>query len=409
MKKILATILTLALCLGLAAIPVAAADDSVEVRVTISSAGELAAVYEKVTVTDVDGDGAFTINDALTCAHDALYEGGAAAGYGSEETEYGLSMTKLWGVENGGSYGYWVNNASAWSLADPVAEGDHIYAFSYADLESWSDTYTWFEAPTAETAVGGELTLTLSSAGYDADWNSVTLPCAGAVVTAAGSEFVTDEDGKAVVTFEKAGTYVVTASSESATLVPPVCVVTVRSFADTVGSWAADEIETVVAMGLFSGTDRGFAPKADMSRAMLVTVLYRLDGENAVEGENTFADVKAGSYYENAVIWAAENGIVTGYADGTFQPDASVSREQMAAFLWRYAKYKGYDVTVGEDTNILSFADAEQVDEYAVAAMQWACGAGIITGKTADTLDPNGSAAREQVAVILNRFVNSVK
>lgn len=420
MKKILAALLSLGLCLGMLAAPVAADGDGllviapapgarIEVYVSISAEGELALAYEKVTVIDTDGDGALTIYDALYCAHEFYYEGGAEAGYGTSESQYGVSLDKLWGIENGGSYGYWVNNASAWSLADPVAEGDHIYAFSYADLETWSDAYSWFDCAQAETAVGQPLKLTLSAAGYDADWNPLTLPCEGAVVTADGAGFVTDAAGVAAVTFDKAGTYVVTASSDTQTLVPPVCVVTVRSFADVVDSWAAEEIEKVIAQGLFSGTGKGFEPKTSMSRAMLVTVLYRLDGQPAVSGENFFADVEEGAYYEDAVIWAAANGIVTGYDDNTFRPHQNVSREQMAAFLWRYAVSKGYDVSVGEDTNILSYADAFDVDEYAIPAMAWACGAGVITGKTVDTLAPNESATREQVAVILSRFGDIVK
>lgn len=408
MKKTLAAILALVLCLSAAMAPVAAAE-STNIYVTISNAGTLEAVRESVSVTDTDGDGALTINDALYCAHEKLYEGGAEAGYTAAETEYGLSMTKLWGVDNGGSYGYYLNNASAWSLADEVKSGDHVYAFSYSDLTAWSDAYSFFDRQTAEVAVGGKLELTLSSAGYDAEWNPVTLPCEGAVVTAGGAEYTTDAKGAVSVSFEKAGTYIVTASSESVTLVPPVCVVTVRTFADTIGRWCADEIESVIAQGLFSGSDKGFEPKAAMSRAMLVTVLYRMEGSPAVTGENTFSDVKTGAYYENAVIWAAANGIVTGNDDGTFAPNSDVTREQMAAFLWRYAKYKGYDVSVGEDTNILSYTDAAAVHEYAVEAMQWACGAGVITGKTTDSLDPTGSALREQVAVILDRFVSSVK
>ena len=407
MKKITMTLLALMLCLGMVAVPAAAAE-GMDVYVTISSEGELVAAREKVTVTDADGDGALTINDALFCAHEALYEGGAEAGYAYGDTEYGISLNKLWGVENGGSYGYYVNDVGALSMSDPIKAGDCVSAFSYADLEAWSDAYAYFDQTVVETAAGKSVKLALTyNSGYDESWNQVFEPCAGAIVTADGKEYTTDENGAVELSFDKAGTYVVSASSETATLVPPVAVVTVRSFADTVGCWAADEIESVVAKGLFGGTGKGFEPKTVMSRAMLVTVLHRLDGEPAVEGENAFADVVEDAYYADAVAWANANGIVTGYA-GSFQPNDDITREQMAAILWRYAKYKGYDVSVGEDTNILSYEDAFSIQEYAIPAMQWACGAGLINGSDG-CLNPAGGAAREQVAVILSRFMTNVK
>ena len=104
------------------------------------------------------------------------------------------------------------------------------------------------------------------------------------------------------------------------------------------------------------------------------------------------------------IVKAHLYGIVNGYADGTFQPDQTISREQMAAILYRYAQYKGCDVSVGEDTNILSYTDIAQVAEYAIPAFQWAVGAGIINGTTATTLSPKGSATRGQVAAILHRY-----
>lgn len=206
-----------------------ASQEAITVTVTISSAGQLVAAQTPVTVTDMDADGALTISDALIAAHDALYEGGAEAGYAAQAGDYGLSLTKLWGVENGGSYGYGVNNITAWNLKDPVADGDYVYAFSYADLTGWSDCYSYFDTPAA-TAEAGEVTLTLFYIGYDADFNPVELPVAGAAVVINGeaSQYVTDEDGRATVRFDGAGTYVVSALSDTLTLVPPVCTVTVE-------------------------------------------------------------------------------------------------------------------------------------------------------------------------------------
>ena len=142
---------------------------------------------------------------------------------------------------------------------------------------------------------------------------------------------------------------------------------------------------------------------------MIVTILYRLENEPAVSGSLPFDDVKPGSYYENAIMWAAENNIVSGYGNRMFGPDDHITREQMAAILWRYAMYTGYDVSVGEDTNILSYDDAQSVSEYAVPAMQWACGDGIISGTSATTLSPQGNATRAQVAAILHRFCEKLE
>ena len=183
--------------------------------------GEIVALYEKVEFTE-----GMTVDSALAALHEKKCEGG----YASAESTYGLSMTKLWGVENGGSYGYYVNNASPSSLADELHENDHVYAFIYTDTVAFSDVYAFFSAPTAEAAKGESLTLSLSCAGYDESWNAVTLPVAGAKIYVDGEEstFVTDAEGKVTLTFEKAGTYVVTAKSESMTLVPPFVTVTVK-------------------------------------------------------------------------------------------------------------------------------------------------------------------------------------
>jgi len=229
MKKLLSIAAALLLA-GTCSVSAMAAN----VYVTISDAnGNLALAQKAVDVSDVDGDGALTINDALTAAHDANYEGGAAAGYGSGMTDYGLSMNKLWGTENGGSYGYYVNNASAWSLTDPVAEGDYINAFVYTDLTAWSDKFCFFDVQTADAAAGNTVTLTLSAAGYDADYNPITVPVEGAVITVNGeaTTYVTDANGSVTVKLDKAGTQIISAVSDTMTLVPPVCTVTVSDAA----------------------------------------------------------------------------------------------------------------------------------------------------------------------------------
>lgn len=180
-------------------------------------------------------------------------------------------------------------------------------------------------------------------------------------------------------------------------------------FTDVNGHWALEGIQYAYSNGLFAGTSSTtFSPDAAMTRAMLVTVLYRMEGTPAVTGTRSFTDVKAGQYYTDAVIWANANGIVGGYGNGLFGSNDSITREQMAAILYRYAQYKKYDVSVGENTNILSYTDAEHVSEYAIPAMQWACGAGLISGTTTTTLSPAGTATRAQVATILMRYMENV-
>ena len=225
MKKVLALLVVLMMVFPVLSL----AEESVQVYVSITDeTGALVMAYEAVTVTDTDADGALTFGDALVAAHAAKHENGAEA-FGMAQTEYGLSMTKLWGVENGGAYGYCLNDASAWSLLDPVAEGDHVKAYIYTDMTTWSDTYCYFAAPAAEVKAGETLELVLSANGYDANYAPVTFAVAEAqlAVNGEGVDIVTDAEGKAAISFETPGTYVVSAFSSSMTLVAPVCVVTV--------------------------------------------------------------------------------------------------------------------------------------------------------------------------------------
>ena len=194
------------------------------VYVSISDgAGKLVVAYEPFEVTDTDADGAVTLRDALAAAHDAAYEGGAEAGFATENTEYGISLMKLWGVENGGSYGYYVNNLSPLSLLDPVSEGDHVQAYAFTDLAGWSDTFCFFDFLSIEPSADFELTLTAQ--GYDADWNPVYIPIEGAMITINGvdSGITTDAEGKAIIDIGEAGEYLISARSDSLVLVPPVC------------------------------------------------------------------------------------------------------------------------------------------------------------------------------------------
>ena len=175
------------------------------------------------------------------------------------------------------------------------------------------------------------------------------------------------------------------------------------------GDWFADAVRFVYENGMMNGvSETDFAPHATTSRSMIVTILYRLEGEPVVDYAMDFTDVAGDAYYAEAVRWAASEGIVGGYGGGLFGSEDAVTREQLAVILYRYAVYKGYDVSIGEDTNILSYDDFADLSEYAIPAMQWACGAGIVNGTSASTLTPQGEATRAQVAAVLMRFCESI-
>ena len=170
--------------------------------------------------------------------------------------------------------------------------------------------------------------------------------------------------------------------------------------------WFYDDVVFAYENGLFSGTTATtFSPYAPMTRAMLVTVLYRLEGEPAVTGRSGFSDVTIGSYYEAAVTWAADNGIVNGTSATTFSPSENVTREQMAAILCRYAQYKRYDTTAS--AALSAFSDAAAVSTYAKAPLSWAVAEKLVNG-TDGKLLPRASATRAQVAAILHRFVENI-
>ena len=166
-----------------------------------------------------------------------------------------------------------------------------------------------------------------------------------------------------------------------------------------------DYVLTHSIMNGVSGTS--FAPDSNLTRGMLVQILFNLEGKPQSASAN-FSDVKVDAWYAKAVGWAAANKVVAGYADGTFRPDADVTREQAAAILYRYAQSKGIDVSVGEDTNILSYEDALQASEYAIPALQWAVGAGVLNGKSSNLLAPTGTATRAEIATIMQRWCEKI-
>lgn len=168
--------------------------------------------------------------------------------------------------------------------------------------------------------------------------------------------------------------------------------------------WYHSGVDYVIDKGMMNGvSDTEFAPDKEVTRAMLVTVLWRAEGMPAAEN-TTFTDLEDGLYYVDAVKWAVANGIVNGYSDTEFAPNAAITREQFVAIMYRYATNKGYDVTAAENTNILSYSDNDAVSEYAIEAMQYALGSGLINGRTESTLNPTDNTTRAEMATILYRF-----
>ena len=175
-------------------------------------------------------------------------------------------------------------------------------------------------------------------------------------------------------------------------------------FPDLANHWASDFAARSVELGLFTGvSETEFAPNNGMTRAMLVQVLYRMQGSPEA-GSSTFTDVPDSEWYSKAVAWASENGIVNG-SNGKFDPNGLLTREQLAAILWRYAQYEKRDVSVRDETVLLSYADAQDVSSYAVVPMQWACGEGLIQGSSGK-LAPKSTTTRAQVATVLVRYLN---
>ena len=175
-------------------------------------------------------------------------------------------------------------------------------------------------------------------------------------------------------------------------------------FTDVTNHWAYSAIKRVYTRGWMVGMDeKTFAPDQQLSRAMLAVILYAMAGEPAVTGESPFADVPAGCWYTDAIVWAAQNGIVCGFGDGTFRPNEAVTRAQAAVMLYGYAAFTGADVTARADLS--AYSDAGQIPSWAMDAMQWANARRLIVGRDSSHLAPNGGATRAEMAAILSAYI----
>ena len=168
--------------------------------------------------------------------------------------------------------------------------------------------------------------------------------------------------------------------------------------------WFYGDVMFVYENGLMLGTSKTlFSPHGTAMRGMMATILWRMEGSPVPKGKNSFTDVEAGKWYADAITWTTENGIFAGYGKDKFCPDDPITREQLAAIFYRYADYKGYDLTVKGDLD--KFKDADKITDYAKTAMQWAVGSGLMKGKSGNLLDPQGTATRAEIAAMLHRFI----
>ena len=303
------------------------------------------------------------------------------------------------------------------STVDSDGNATHTYTFKYSKPSSGgssgssggssSNTFNvttsavnngGVNASPSKAAKGKTITITLSpDKGYKLDKLTVT--------DGSGKSIATTKKSDTVYTFTmpasqvKVGVSYVKIDSEPAQT---------TGYSDVAANdWFADAVQYVSDKGMMNGTGKNtFGPQLTTTRGMIVTVLYRLEKEPAASAAS-FTDVASGEYYTNAVAWANANGIVSGYGNGKFGPNDTITREQLAAILYRYAQFKKFGTSASADLN--SYVDAQSVSSYAVPAVQWACGAGIVNGKTGNKLDPKGSATRAEVAAMLMRFCENVK
>lgn len=267
-------------------------------------------------------------------------------------------------------------------------------------------------AVTVETAAHGTVTANKKTAE---EGDTVTITAKPDEGYQVGKVTVTDKDGDSIKVIDKGnGKYTFTMPdgkvSVDVTFVPETGE-WVNPFVDVPdNAWYYDAAKYVNENGLMAGTGANtFAPDRTTTRGMIVTILYRLEGSPNIENEiwgYPFKDVDANAYYATAVYWARMNGIVAGYSDELFGPNDTITREQMATILYRYAQYKGYDTT--DKADLSKYTDATQVGSYAVEAIRWANAEGLVSGTSATTLTPKGSATRAQVAVILTRFCQNI-
>lgn len=361
---------------------------------------------ESQTVATLNGVSYTSLQDALADAEDGdtvkvLRNGLTASMSGSSRTiklENGVTDAEITVTINGETKTIAIGGTEEFTYTRPSSSGGG----------SSTPTYT-VSKPSDVT--GGEISVSPSRAAKNATVTITVKPDEGYELD---KLTVTDADGETVELTQKSDT--------EYTFKMPASKVTVEvSFAEieptpselpftdvAADAWYHDAVAYVYDNGMMNGvTENTFAPNATTTRGMIVTMLHRLEGKPGVNYLLPFGDVPEGLWYTEAVRWAASEGIVNGVSDTSYAPDNAITREQMAAILYRYAQYKGYDTSVG-GMSLAEYTDADQISSYATTAMQWANENGLITGRTDTTLIPQGTATRAEVATILMRFCEDI-
>lgn len=362
---------------------------------------------ESQTVATLNGDSYTSLQDALADAEDGdtvkvLRNGLSASMSGSSRT-----ITLENGVTDAESITVTINGTELTIVKDKSA----TYTYTRPSSSGGGSSTPTYTVSKPLDVTGGEISVSPSRAAKNATVTITVKPDEGYELD---ELIVRDSDGETVKLTQKSDT--------EYTFKMPASKVTVEvSFAEieptpselpftdvAADAWYHDAVAYVYDNGMMNGvTENTFAPNATTTRGMIVTMLHRLEGKPGVNYLLPFGDVPEGLWYTEAVRWAASEGIVNGVSDTSYAPDNAITREQMAAILYRYAQYKGYDTSVG-GMSLAEYTDADQISSYATTAMQWANENGLITGRTDTTLIPQGTATRAEVATILMRFCEDI-
>ena len=298
--------------------------------------------------------------------------------------------------------------SGAETMSNKTYDGtDYAFAWQYDAPSNGSSGGSSGYAITAEKATNGSVSVSPSRASAGSTVTVTVKPDNGYEL---GALTVTDNDGDRITLTDKGnGKYTFTMPRGAVT----VKATFVEETADTgysdvsASAWYADAVAYVTDNGMMQGNAGRFMPNDNLDRAMMAQILYNLEDNPAVNGGSAFGDVGSGAWYANAVIWASANSVITGYDNGNYGPNDSITREQMALMLYRYAALKGYETTQS-GAGLTGFADAESVSSWASEAMTWAVNAGVINGKDGNRLDPQGTATRAEVAQVLMNFGQNV-
>lgn len=391
-----------------------------ELRTTPNAAGEYIVINSNNTITvhakyfSVYGLGYTTVLDITFDGN-----GGTSSASTMATTTTGKLASLPTAARSGYTFNGWYTEAnggtqitSNTTFAANTTVYAHWTANSSGGSSSGSSSSSGITYPiTAPTASNGTVKLSASGASSGTKVTVTVTPDSGYQID---KLTVKDASGMSVTTTKNSNrTYTFTMPSSKVTVTGTFkksTTTAVFPFTDvSKDDWARASVEWAYNNDIFNGTTATtFSPNLSTTRGMIATVLWRIEGESCVAEASSFEDVASDKYYADATNWAAKNNIFKGYDRLRFGPEDDITREQLAAILYRYAQYKGYDVSVGKDSNIRSYIDANTTSEYAIPAMQWAVGAGLIKGSTNNSLMPTAHATRAQVATILQRFVQNV-